>query len=258
MDPYTLYMLLFPFIVVLGLLTGSFLNVVALRSLTGESIVLPPSRCVRCKHPLKPTDLIPLLGYLLLRGKCRYCRGPISPVYPAVEAAVALSFALIYREIGWSAELLPGFLLVSVLAAVVVTDLKSGIIPDRIVFPCMAMAAVLRLGVHPLPLWDYAAAFFAGSGILWLLAVVSKGGMGGGDIKLFALIGLLLGLKLTLLALFAASLAGTLYGVGMLLAGRLRRKQAVPFGPFIATAALPVYLWGSPMLAVLGLPPFPA
>ncbi|CAG7649649.1 Type 4 prepilin-like proteins leader peptide-processing enzyme [Paenibacillus solanacearum] len=242
------YWLYFPFVVVLGLLIGSFMNVVAIRILKQESVVFPPSHCVHCNHSLKPLDLIPLLSYLFLRGKCRYCRAAISWVYPAGEAATAALFALLYWQLGLSPELLTGFLLAAILTAIVITDLKSMLIPDTIVLAGMIFAVILRLWTHPLPLWDYAIAFFAGSGLLWIIAIASKGGMGGGDIKLFAFLGLVLGIKLTLLTLFVASLMGTLYGLVLFAMHRLQKKHTVPFGPFIATAAMLMYLWGDSLI----------
>ncbi|CAG7648272.1 prepilin peptidase [Paenibacillus allorhizosphaerae] len=245
MDYYSLY---FPFVVLFGLLIGSFMNVVAIRSLKNESVAFPPSHCVHCNNSLKPLDLIPLLSYLFLRGKCRYCSASISWVYPAGEAAIAALFILIYWQLGWTPELFTGFLLAAILTAIVITDLKSMLIPDKIVFAGMILAVVLRLWIHPLPLWDYAIAFFTGSGLLWIMAILSKGGMGGGDIKLFAFLGLVLGMKLTLLTLFVASLLGTLYGIVLFALHRLQKKHSVPFGPFIAIAAMLMYLWGNQVI----------
>ncbi|HZG88493.1 prepilin peptidase [Paenibacillus sp.] len=238
-----------------GLLIGSFLNVVAIRALNKQSIVYPPSHCVHCKHRLRAWDLIPLLSYAALRGRCRYCRTRISAAYPIGEAATAALFFWTGLRFGpFDPEWLAGALLCAVLVAVVHTDLKAMLIPDRIVFPAVALAALLRAFVHPLPLWNYALAAAVGFGVLYLLAVVSKGGMGGGDIKLYLFIGLTCGFAATLLSLFAASLFGTLYGIAARLAGRTERGRPIPFGPFIAAGAILSFFYGQAWIeAYLGL-----
>ncbi|KIL42548.1 hypothetical protein SD70_00715 [Gordoniibacillus kamchatkensis] len=236
-----------------GLAIGSFLNVVAIRIPQGQSIVRPPSRCPHCEHRLGPADLIPVASYLFLRGKCRYCRAPVSPMYAAGEAAAGALFAVTAWKLGFSPELAVGLLFVSILLVITLTDLSRMIIPDKVVFFGMAAAFVLRLFIHPLPLWNYALAFFAGSGLLLMIgllgtAVLRKESMGGGDVKLFAFIGLVLGVKLTLLSVFAASLFGTLFGVIQLARGRFRRNEPIPFGPFIAAGAFCAYFWGDRIL----------
>ncbi|TMV52642.1 prepilin peptidase [Paenibacillus mesophilus] len=231
-----------------GLIIGSFLNVVAIRLLKGESISYPPSHCVNCQHRLYPIDLIPVFSYLLLMGKCRYCRERISAAYPIGELAAAVTFGVTAWKIGYQPELLAGLLLASILIVIVQTDLRAMIIPDKVVFFGFGAAVLIRLFVHPLPLWSYLAAFVVGGGILLLLAVVSKGGMGGGDIKLFAFIGLILGLPLTLLALFVSALLGTLYGLILIVFRKFKRRTAIPFGPFLALGSLLSYLWGTGLI----------
>lgn len=229
-----------------GLLIGSFLNVVAIRLLNGTSIAFPASHCITCKTELKSYELIPVLSYLFLRGKCRSCKTRISPVYPIGEASSALLFMLFAWQLGWKLELLPGLIFVSVMLVIVHTDLKARIIPDKVILFGLAAIIPIRLFVsHPLPLWDYVAASLLTGGLLYVLAAISKGGFGGGDIKLFALIGLFIGLKATLLTLFMASLVGYLFGM----LGRLRRRgsqdKTIPFGPYIAAAGVFAYLWGN-------------
>jgi leader peptidase (prepilin peptidase)/N-methyltransferase len=234
---------------VLGLIFGSFFNVVAIRLLKQESIVHPPSHCVHCKHRLGPLDLVPVLSYMLLRGRCRYCQVRISPVYAIGEGITALLFASAAWWIGYSPDLIAGLLLASVLVIIVQTDLREMIIPNKVVYFGMGSAVALRFFIHPLPWWDYALAFLVGGGLFYGIAVATKGGMGGGDIKLFAFLGIILGLKLMLLTIFLSSLAGTLYGIVLMLLGRFKRKQAIPFGPFIAVGAWISYLWGDLLLS---------
>ena len=234
-----------------GLLIGSFLNVVAIRGLQKASIVYPASHCVHCQHTLRPFDLIPVVSYFFLRGRCRYCGESISPVYPIGEAAAAVVFAWI----GWhygplNLEWIPALLLASVLIVITHTDLKEMTIPNAIVFPAAAIAAILRGMIHPLPYWNYVAAAAIGFGILYILAVLSRGGMGGGDMKLYLFIGLICGIPMTLLSLFFASLLGSLYGLGRQAFGRGKRKEAIPFGPFIACGTLPAFLYGNQIIAL--------
>ena len=228
----------------MGLLIGSFLNVAAIRIPRGESIVRPPSHCMHCGHRLRAGDLIPVLSYILLRGKCRYCGGRVSPAYALGELAAAVAFAVTAWRVGATAELAAGLLLASILITSAHSDLRTMLIPDKIVFFGLAAGLAARLFSHPLPWWDYALGALLGGGLMLLLAIISRGGMGGGDIKLWAFIGMMLGIKLTLLAVFAACLLGSLYGAGLMLAGKFRRRMAVPFAPFIAAGTLLVYWFG--------------
>lgn len=228
----------------LGLLIGSFLNVVAIRVLRRESIAFPPSHCMACGHRLGAADLVPVLSYVALGGRCRYCRAPISRRYPAGELATGLLYALSFLAVGWRPELVASLLLASLLVVVTQTDLESRLIPDVVVLAGLAGAAAVRIWTRGEPWWSYAGGFFLGSGILLLLGVAAekllkREAIGGGDIKLYAFIGLLLGLKLTALSLFAASLAGLVYGLIV-----RNRGGELPFGPFIAIGTLAAYWWG--------------
>jgi leader peptidase (prepilin peptidase)/N-methyltransferase len=232
-----------------GLLIGSFLNVVAIRTLKQESIVYPPSHCVNCNHRLGVFDLIPVLSYLGLRGKCRYCNERISLIYPIGESLTALLYGVCAWHFGVNYELIPALVFSSILVMIIVTDIREMIIPNRIVYSGMIILTVIRLFIHPLPLLNYGLAFILGGGILLAISMIGtfilrKEGMGGGDLKLFALVGLVLGIKLTLLSIFVSSLLGTLYGVGLMIMRRYERGKHIPFGPFIAAGSLISYLWG--------------
>jgi leader peptidase (prepilin peptidase)/N-methyltransferase len=236
-----------------GLLIGSFLNVVALRVPKKESFVYPPSHCVHCKHKLSPWDLIPVVSYLFLRGSCRYCNKPISPIYPLGELSTAVGFAIVASYFGPVPELFVGLFFVTVLVAVTLTDLMYMLIPDRIVFFAMGVGLLLRLFIHPLPIWQYAVGFLVGGGVLYGIAwasetILHKEGMGGGDIKLFAFIGLIVGPGLVLFVLFMACLFGTVIVGSLLMSGRWARDRHLPFAPFIALGALLVYVWGIDMV----------
>lgn len=237
----------------LGLCIGSFLNVVALRLPKGQSIVYPPSRCGSCGHRLGILDLFPVFSYVFLKGKCRYCGAGVSAIYPLGEALTGLGFALAAWQIGLVSELLVALLFVALLSVITLTDLLYMLIPNKIVLFGLLAGSLLRLWTHPLPLWQHALGILVGAGTLYAIALLSlwllnKEGLGGGDIKLFALIGLFLGPKLTLLTLFAAALLGTIIGATALWTGAMKREQPLPFGPFIALGALVCYFWGDAAL----------
>lgn len=229
---------------ILGLVFGSFYNVVAIRLLNEESIVYPPSHCPQCKQRLKACDLIPLFSYLFLRGKCRYCKGSISPLYPLGEMLTAASFYLVYREVQLNWELLVAFIFVSVLILAVLTDLRKQLILDVITLPALALLLILRLFIGERSFWFYLAGGLLGFLLLLALAAISKGGMGGGDIKLYAVVGVALGPLLTLQSLILASFLGTIVGGLLMLAGFVKRRQPIPFAPFIFLGALIAYLYG--------------
>jgi leader peptidase (prepilin peptidase)/N-methyltransferase len=193
---------------------------------------------------------VPVLSFLWRRGRCRYCGSKFSPQYAIVEAITGLAFGFFAWNFGFIGELAVAWLLVSVLVVITLTDFQHLLIPNKVVFFGMAAAIVLRLFSHPLPLWNYAVAFSIGGGLLYSLAafsyyVLKKEGVGGGDIKLFAFLGLVLGIKLTILTLFLASLIG-------LVAGLIRLQsignRVIPFGPFIAAGAIISYVWGDRLL----------
>lgn len=239
---------------ILGLFIGSFLNVVGIRLPRGQSVVKPPSHCSSCKHRLAPLDLVPVFSYIVLRGKCRYCKTRFSPLYAMVEALTAVVFGFAAWHFGWTPELAAALTLASLLIAAALGDWLYRIIPNRLVYFGVIVGVSLRIFIHPLPLWNYAAALLIGFGLLYAVAVAGerllrKESMGGGDIKLFAMLGLYLGIGNVLLALFLASLFGLLAGI---VAIRVRRDPAdryIPFGPFIALGAYAAYVWGDAIIS---------
>lgn len=232
------------FILLFGLSIGSFYNVLAFRLLEGTSWIVPPSRCPHCRHRLGVWDLIPVLSYLFLRGRCRYCNARISPLYPLGEGLTALSFYLVYHQIGFQWELAVGWALASLLVLSLLTDLRAMLILDRITFSFLVILLLLRLFVGDEPWWWYVAGGLVGSGCLLMAAWLSRGGMGGGDIKLYLAVGIALGPWLTLLSIALAAFAGTVIGIFLRLTGRIRRRQPFPFAPFIWFGALTAYLYG--------------
>lgn len=233
----------------LGLCIGSFLNVVAYRVPRGESVVAPPSRCTHCGEQVRPYDLIPVISYVILRGRCRSCGMPIAARYPLVELLTSAAFAAVAWNMPWNGEAIVGALLSSVLIAVAVIDIDWRIIPNRIVAWGMGLGLFMRCFIHPLPWWNYALAAVVCSGLLLLLAIASNGGMGGGDIKLYLFIGMVLGLASALLSLFTASVLGLVYGCVLLcFKPAFGKDRSLPFAPFIAAGAWWAYLYGEGVL----------
>lgn len=228
-----------------GIIFGSFFNVVGLRVPKKESIVAPPSHCTTCDRRLKFLDLIPVFSFIFLKGKCRGCGSKISGVYPLMEFVTGLLFALSYYQLGFSWELVIAILFMSLLVIITVSDIAYMLIPDKVLLPFAVTLLVLRLIVPLDPWWDSLVGAVVGFGILYIIAVVSKGGMGGGDIKLFFVIGLVLGTVQTLLTLFLAALIGSIIGILILKKKGQGRKTPVPFGPSIAIAAIISYFWGT-------------
>jgi len=239
---YTIIIFLF------GLVFGSFYNVVGLRVPRKESIVHPPSHCTNYQRRLTALDLVPVLSYLFLRGKCRGCGFKISWVYPAIELLTGLLFAVAYWELGWSIEYIVALLFISLLVIIVVSDFAYMLIPNKILLFFLPLFVIGRVLSPLTPWWDSLVGALVGFGILYSIAVLSKGGMGGGDIKLFFLIGLVLGTIHTLLTLFLAAVIGMIVGMIVLSKRKQGRKTPIPFGPSIALAAIIVYFYGDPLI----------
>lgn len=233
---------------IFGLVFGSFYNVVGLRVPKKESIVTPPSHCVNCNRRLHALELIPVFSYLFLRGKCRTCGVKVSPIYAFTELVTGILFAFAMWKLGLTWELAVALLFISLLVTINVSDIAYMLIPDKILLFFLPLLIVGRI-LSPLePWWDSIVGAALGFSLLLLIAIISKGGMGGGDIKLFLLIGLVLGTFDTLLTLFLASVIGMFVGGIVLWVRRQGRKTPVPFGPSIAIAAIIVYFYGDQLI----------
>lgn len=236
MNLYNIYFFLF------GLISGSFLNVVICRLPAGKSVIWPGSFCPVCGEKLKAKDLVPVLSYIWLKGRCRYCGEGISPLYPVVELLTGILFLLVYIEYGLSIYTLSGWLLASFLIPAAFIDLKEGIIPDEVTYTGTAVGLILSfftIGIKSALLGGLIFSLF-----YLLAAVISRGGIGGGDIKLAALIGTFVGLEGILAVFVLSSLAGGIFGLFLLLTGRGNRKTEIKFGPFLAVSAYLVWLGG--------------
>lgn len=261
-----MYILFLFFVFIFGAAIGSFLNVVILRTHIGKTLG-GRSECPDCHHQLSTPDLIPILSYLLLSGKCRYCRHKLSIQYPLVELSTAILFTLAFlvsSQILTSTLNIPNLLslifnlfIVSVLIVITVTDLRWGIIPDNIVLPASLVVFVYQIVLNFFLTPDYRLFIFnlaaaLGIGLFFLLLIlVTKGkGMGGGDLKLSIFIGLALGWPLAILAIFLGFLTGAIGSVMLLILGKKGLKSSIPFGPFLALGALLVMLLGRQVLEI--------
>lgn len=236
------------YLFVLGLILGSFFNVVGLSVPAGHSFANRRSACPSCGRTLTFFELIPVFSYMLQVGKCRGCKARVSPLYPAVEMLTGVLFASAPIFLGWSGELLVGWILISLFMIIFVTDVAYMLIPDKILLFFIVIFIVLRVSLPLTPWWDSIVGAAVGFSLLLSIAVVSKGGMGGGDIKLFAVIGFVLGMKMVLLSLLFACLYGALLGIIGLLTGILKKKTLIPFGPYIVFGTLTAYFWGDSLL----------
>ena len=232
----------------LGALIGSFLNVVIHRVPAGESIVSPGSRCPGCGRDIAPWDNVPVVSWLLLRGRCRHCGVAISPRYPAVELLTAITFAAVAAARGVDDDLVVQLPFVAVLIAVAFIDAEHQIVPNRIVVPAavfgVAAGAVVMTDDLPELLAAGAGAFL----VMLLIALAYPRGMGMGDVKLAGVMGLYLGLEV-IPGLFVAFLTGTAVGLGILAReGAAARKKRVPFAPFLALGGIVALLVGPDLI----------
>jgi len=238
----------------LGTVVASFLNVCCDRLPVGESLVYPPSHCQACQRRLGAKDLIPVFSYLWLRGRCRYCQAPIPRRILGVEVGTGVLFGLAYWHYGLSLELLVTLVYSCIFIVLLVIDLEHQLILNKVVYPAAAVALVIDF-LAPKP-GIISGAIGGGVGLVLFLipALVYPGGIGWGDVKMAALIGLVTGFPLTLVALLLAVILGALVA-GLLLALKIKkRKEAIPFAPFLSVATLVTLLWGSNILTwYLGL-----
>jgi leader peptidase (prepilin peptidase) / N-methyltransferase len=242
-------------VAVAGLVFGSFFNVVIYRLPRGLNLSRPPSACPGCHAPIKPYDNIPVLSYLVLRGKCRKCGQRISPVYPAVEALTALGFVLVYLGAGRGLGLafVAGCVFTSALIILGFIDAHHQILPDAITLPGLVLALAYSFFRDDLTFRGALVGAIVGAGFLLLvygayLLIRRKEGLGMGDVTMMLMVGAYLGAARTLLVLILASFAGALFGV-YLIARRGKDAQfALPFGTFIAPAAFVAMLWGERMV----------
>ncbi|HXG04521.1 MAG TPA: prepilin peptidase [Candidatus Binatia bacterium] len=238
----------------LGLVIGSFLNVVIVRLPAGRSLWRPGSTCPTCGAAIAWHDNLPVLSFVLLRGRCRACRAAISWRYPAVELTTAGLFALAYARFGLTAEFGLAAVLLAALVAITVIDLQHQVIPDVITLPGVVGGFVANLALGRIGWLDAALGVLVGGGIFWVvlqgsLLILGQEGMGGGDVKLGAMLGAFLGWQATLVAVFLAVVGGGLVALVLLGLNLAGRKDPIPFGPFLAAAGATALLWGDRLMA---------
>lgn len=237
---------------------GSFLNVVAYRSIHGGSIFVDRSRCPHCKHNLGTVDLVPILSFVFLKGKCHYCKKKISVQYPLVELSTVFLFSLAFYILHPTSQvqylnLAYVLFVTSVLIIIFITDIKDGLIPDKVILPSIAIVFAFKIIFLFLSLasqlfYDILAGLIAGA-FFYALVLITRGkGMGGGDVKYALFLGLALGISKLLIGLFLAFLTGALASIILIIVGRRRIGQTVPFGPFLSIGALIALLWGQQVL----------
>jgi leader peptidase (prepilin peptidase) / N-methyltransferase len=233
---------------VIGLVIGSFSNVCIYRIPRGESLIRPGSHCPQCNKPIKPYDNIPLISYLILGGKCRYCGKQIPFQYPLVELLTGLLYLSLYLFFGLQLVTFVYMLLGTVLIIITFIDLKEKIIPDVLSYPFIMIGFLFSFFRKDLTPINSLLGILAGGGSLLLIAVAGtylfkKEAMGGGDVKLAAMIGAFLGWQLTLLSLFFGFFLGAVIGIIVLVLSK-GKSEIVPFGPFIALGTMIAIFWG--------------
>lgn len=232
----------------LGLVVGSFLNVVIHRVPLHQSVVWPGSHCPACGEPIATLDNVPVLSYVLLGGRCRNCKARISARYPLVEACTGALFAAAAYEFGLDLRLLSALVLISTLIALAVIDLEHRLLPNAIVGPAAVVGLALSVLESPERWWVYPISAFAVAGGLFTLAIAYPGGMGMGDVKMGGMLGTFLG-PYAALAVFLGAFAGAISGGLLIASGRIQRRHAMPFGVFMALGGILILfvgpqLWG--------------
>jgi leader peptidase (prepilin peptidase)/N-methyltransferase len=235
--------------IIFGALVGSFLNVCIFRLPKEESIIWPGSHCPHCKNAIKFYDNIPVVSYFLLRGKCRYCKGSISLQYFLVEGITALSSLFLIIKFGPSLSYLFYFAFVAALIVITVIDLYHQIIPDAISLPGIGVGLLASLLIPQITFFNSLIGILLGGGSLILVATLyqwlfKREGMGGGDVKLLAMIGAFLGWKAVLLTILLSSLIGSVTGILMMVVKGKDFKYAIPFGPFLSLGAVISLFYG--------------
>ena len=249
-------MLLNYFAFIFGAAIGSFLNVCIFRLPAETSIVKPRSQCPYCQHPIRNVDNIPLISFIVLRGKCRDCGGKISWRYPLVELITAALALLLFLKFGLTLKFLAFFIFTAVLIVITFIDLDHQIIPDIISLPGIPVFFLAAIFLVKIPWMEALIGLLIGGGVLFAIAFVyelltKREGMGGGDIKLLAMIGGFLGWKSLLFILLFSSFFGAIIGITAMIIKKQDMKYAVPFGPFLSAAAVAYLFLGDAFMRLL-------
>ena len=249
-----------PFVFAFGACIGSFLNVVIYRLPAGLSLVHPPSRCPHCEHPLGKTENVPVLGWLWLQGRCRWCRGPISSRYPSIEAATGILFCLIFWQYQFTLLTVGYWVLISWLVALSMIDFDTMTLPGVLTKSGLVLGLIFQgvMGWKMGQTSEYLMTSISSAVLgIWLFDLIGFSGtiilgqqaLGGGDSKLAAMLGAWLGWKYLLVTSFLACGVGSLFGGGAMLLGFLDRRHPFPFGPFLAFGAILSLFWGQAIIS---------
>ena len=241
-------------IFILGLIVGSFSNVCICRIPKNESIIFPASHCPKCRSNITPKDNIPLLSFILLKGRCRNCKSKISVQYPAVEFLTGSIYLIIYLIYGLSIQSLIYIILSSALIIIAFIDLNQQIVPDVISLPGIVIGFIISFFVTYISFINSALGVLVGGGIILIIGIAGsvifkKEAMGGGDVKLAAMIGAFLGWRYMVISLFLGFFLGALAGIFLIISKIKSREDVVPFGPFIVLGSFITLLWGEKIIS---------
>ena len=241
-------------IFILGLIVGSFSNVCIYRIPRNESIVYPASHCPKCRSNISPKDNIPLLSFILLKGRCRNCKSKISIQYPIVELLTGLIYLIIYLIFGLSIQTLIYIILSSALIIIAFIDINEQIVPDVISLPGIVIGFIISFFIPYISFTNSALGLVVGGGIILIIGlagsvIFKKEAMGGGDVKLAAMIGAFLGWRYIIISLFLGFFLGAVAGIFLILSKIKSREDTVPFGPFIALGSLITLFWGEKIIS---------
>jgi len=241
-------------IFILGLIVGSFSNVCIYRIPINESIIYPASHCPKCRSSIKPIDNIPLLSYILLKGRCRNCGSRIPIQYPVVEFLTGIIYILIFLIYGLTLQSLIYIILASAVIIIAFIDLNEQIVPDIISLPGIGAGLILSFFVPYISFINSALGVLVGGGIILIIGLVGsvifkKEAIGGGDVKLAAMIGAFLGWRYIIISLFLGFFLGALAGILLVLSKVKSREDVIPFGPFIVLGSLVTILWGEKIIS---------
>ncbi len=241
-------------IFILGLIVGSFSNVCIYRIPINESIIYPASHCPKCRSSIKPIDNIPLLSYILLKGRCRNCGSRIPIQYPVVEFLTGIIYILIFLIYGLTLQSLIYIILASAVIIIAFIDLNKQIIPDVISLPGIVIGLILSFFIPYISFINSVLGVLVGGGIILIIGLVGsvifkKEAIGGGDVKLAAMIGAFLGWRYIIISLFLGFFLGALAGIRIVLSKIKSREDMIPFGPFIALGSIITILWGEKIIS---------
>ena len=241
---------------IFGAAIGSFLNVCIFRLPAGTSIIKPSSQCPHCHHPIRFYDNIPIISFAVLGGRCRHCKAKISWRYPLVELITAFLSLLLFLKFGLSWNYLVFFVFTAVLIVITFIDLDHQIIPDILTLPGIPLFFLAAVFIVKLSWVEALLGLLIGGGVLFVIAFVyelitKREGMGGGDIKLLAMIGGFLGWKSLIFVLLFSSFSGALIGIAAMIIKKQDTKYAIPFGPFLSAAAIAYIFWGAGFMRFL-------